>query len=377
MCASVLLTFSSCTDDSADGTEEVRMHELHLSLSTHQFNMTRAAGDLPDAFVNYDHTEALAKIMQIQCYMAYHGAEAADYVPCVFNYTNESNKDIWTSTVPLKSLTDNKRYYLYGYMPKSNVNGNVSIAPYNNDYKKGAVLTLSDLNAVTPDDVCVIVGAEGYGSGTKPNIPDMSRRLGVFDYYPETDGGNIFLLIDHLYAGLQFNFSLGEKYSQLRSIKIKTIKLIPEDGDKAVIESVTAVVTVVANSLGKNPIVPILSGEGVNTGGSVEYKDKKTGTNPKPAVLFEGEKELTQTAEKFMACFCPATNTKFILETTYDVYDRKGNLIRLNDIARNTIELKRDMNAGQIHIVNITVQPTFLYMLSDPDLDNPTFRIEN
>lgn len=369
-----MFTLSSCTDDSADGTEQVSMHELHLSLGTHQFDMTRA--ELPDAFVDYNHAEALAKITQIQCYMAYQGTDGADYVPCVFTYIQ--SEDDWTSTVPLKSLNDNKKYYLYGYMPKSDVNGNVSIAPYKNDYEKGAVLTLSGLNAVTPEDICVIVGAKGYNH-TTTDITSMSMkgRLGKFDYYPETDGKDLFLLIDHLYAGLQFNFSLGEKYSQLRSIKIKTIKLIPEDGDKAVIESVTAVVTVVANSLGKNPIVPILSGEGVNTGGSVEYKDKKTGTNPKPAVLFEGEKELTQTAEKFMACFCPATNTKFILETTYDVYDRKGNLIRLNDIARNTIELKRDMNAGQIHIVNITVQPTFLYMLSDPDLDNPTFRIEN
>jgi hypothetical protein len=217
------------------------------------------------------------------------------------------------------------------------------------------------------------VGAKGYGSD---DIPDMSSRLGVFDYTPDTDGDHIFLLIDHIYAGLKFKMQLGETYSQLRGIKVKSITLIPDNGDNEVIETVNATVTIVANSDNDNPIVPKYTGEQVNIRGDVTFSSK-TGKNPQPAVIYEGEgKDLTTTAQEFLACFCPSTNSKFILETKYDVYDRKGNLIREDETARNAISLQHNLTSGQMHTVKITVQPTFLYMLSEPDLDNPTFKIE-
>ena len=384
-CVSVMLTFCSCTDDSADGTKQVRQQELHISLGSHQLDITRASGDLPSDFVPYSHGDRT--ISQIQCYMAYEKDGGQKYIPCVFNHVESESElgHIWTSRVPLYTLTDGT-YYLYGFMPKESVGSGVTIEPYGSgeaaSFASGCVMTLTGLNAVMPDDICVIVGAKGY-DGT--NIPDMTDRLGKFDYYPDRDDNgdpvspernNLYLLVDHLYAGLEFQMSLGTKYSQLRGIKVRNIKLIPEDGNNEVIETVTAKVTIVANNIGYNPIVPNYTGENVNIGGSVEYKDFVTGTNPKPALLFEGEKELTLEPKTFMACFCPATNKKFTLETTYDVYDRKKNLIREGETARNAIELKRDMTAGQVHVVNITVQPTYLYMLSDPDLDNPTFEVK-
>ena len=74
----------------------------------------------------------------------------------------------------------------------------------------------------------------------------------------------------------------------------------------------------------------------------------------------------------------PTGITKLILTSTYDVYDRKGNLIRLNCKATNTMVLK-DMltdqtvtERGKRYTINMTIQPTYLYMLSEPDLDNPT-----
>ena len=135
--------------------------------------------------------------------------------------------------------------------------------------------------------------------------------------------------------------------------------------------------TIVANSSNKNPIVPSYTGEMVNTSGSVEFENSKVSSNPTATEIYKGEgKDLTTTAQEFLACFCPSTASKFILETTYDVYDRKGNLIREGETASNTISLQYNLTSGQMHTVNITVQPTFLYMLSDPDLDNPTFKIE-
>lgn len=325
--------------------------ELHLSLGTQQYMVTRAPGALPTGFELYNHDNALAPITQIQTYFTYQdGVNGWKYVASAFTYQKTGNADTWTSKVALKD----GQYYLYGFMPKDNMGSSVTItAPDGGTFADGAVLTFKDLNVVSPDDICIIVGAKGY----KTDKPDMSDRLGQFGYHTE-DGDNLFLLVDHLFAGLKFNIRLGEAYSQLRGIKVRSIKLIPDNGGTDVIESVTATVTV--NSSGMTPA----------------FSEFKYGTNPNPALLYEGEKELTTEGVEFLGCLCPTTNTKFSLEFTYDVYDSKGNLIREGEMARNAITLQHAMGPGQIHTVNMTVLPTYIYMLSDPDLDNPTFVVE-
>jgi len=388
--AFLTLALGSCTEDGDDSDQ--RVHELRLTLGSSSFtddcSATRASGDLPTAFEAYHHG-SLQQILQIQCYMTYEKDGAQKYIPCLFNHetsTTEPGHE-WTSKVPLYTLTDeNAKYYLYGFMPKEDVGSSVTLEPYDDDtstgapasFARGVKMTLTGLNAVTPNDICVIVGAKGYGSDGNTAVPDMSDRLGRFDYYPDTDGNNLFLLIDHIYAGLKFNMKLDPNYSNLRGIKVKSIKLIPENSNNEVIETVDAVVTIVANTNNQNPIVPKENSAGENISGSVVFPtDKfKKGKAPKPAVIYEGDgKALSTTNQEFMACLCPATNKNFTLETKYDVYDRKGNLIREGETARNAIRLERDLTSGEIHTVNITVKPTFLYMLSEPDLDNPTFSV--
>ena len=76
------------------------------------------------------------------------------------------------------------------------------------------------------------------------------------------------------------------------------------------------------------------------------------------------------------ACFAPTLSDNLTLVSTYDVYDRKGNLIRENSTATNKLP---DLAAvrGQRVLLNMTVNPTYLYVLSEPDLDNPTITIGN
>ena len=230
LCTAVQWLFCGCSDDQPDSNsrQDKRTHELRLSLGTSQYVMTRASGDLPTDFELYNNIPSLQPFSQIQGYMTYDEG-GSDYVSCVFDYAKTADdKHTWGSRVILKKLTSPNKYYLYGYMPKEDVGSNVVVTPYENSYAKGAVLVLNDLNAVTPNDICVIVGAKGY----RTDIPDMSSRLGVFDYVPGTgdgeDGDFLYLLVDHIYAGLKFEMKLGTTYSQLRGIKIKSITLIPE-----------------------------------------------------------------------------------------------------------------------------------------------------
>ena len=382
LCTVFLWMLSSCESDSVGETPDVPVaeqpvHELQVTLGSQQFSSddsavrSRAAGDMPTGF-----SATTSYFDQIQTYMTYQENGVWKYTSAIFNYS-ENNKN-WTSRVPLKDC----QHYVYGYMPKSDVQGSVTIEPLpwgtsGTTFSNGAILTLRDVNVVTPNDICVIVGAAGY-STTKP---DMSTRLGSFRFSTETaspDGDNIFLLIDHLYAGLKFKMKLSPNYALLRSIKVKNIKLIPDNGGENVVEAVTAVIKVVANNTGINPIIRHNDATGSNISGEVTFPTEgfRIGKNPRPAVLYDGAgKDLTTTAQEFLACFCASTNNKFTLETTYDVYDRKGNLIRENETARNTISLLRTLTPGQIHTVNITVDPTYLYMLSEPDLDNPSFNM--
>ena len=140
--------------------------------------------------------------------------------------------------------------------------------------------------------------------------------------------------------------------------------------------TVKAKVTIVNNADGQNPIVPIPTGGGNFKGGKVEFTVESIGAQPRPAVLYQGDDLwLTATDQPFLACFCPSTNTNFVLETNYDVYDRYDHLFRANQTARKRIKLQWSLTSGQIHTINITVSPTYLYVLSDPDLDNPTFNV--
>ena len=80
---------------------------------------------------------------------------------------------------------------------------------------------------------------------------------------------------------------------------------------------------------------------------------------------------------QFLACTVPlSANTQFVMSATYNVYDRKGNLIRKACTAENVLNLPTGgLARGQKYTFNLTVNPTYLYVLSDPDLDNPTITV--
>ena len=71
----------------------------------------------------------------------------------------------------------------------------------------------------------------------------------------------------------------------------------------------------------------------------------------------------------------PASLQNVTLKTTYDVYDRKGNLVRKDcEVYNNLTSLLSSITpqAGYKYTLNLVVKPTYLYHLSDGDIDNPT-----
>ena len=373
LCMSAAWLFYSCSDDS--GTTEQNVHEqnvreLHVVLGSQQYEdvtpSTRTT--LPTGYEEYNYSTALVPITQIQGYMTIPANITVDageerFLPCLFSYSD--TEDNWTSRIALEDQT----YYFYGFMPREDIGGSVSIAAYgtgDGNYANGAVLTFDHLNAVTSKDLCIVVGMKGYGKGTA--VPtDMSDRLGQFDYDPSQEGDNLYLLVDHIYSGLEFQMKVNSKYDELRTIKIKSIKLMADNGENSV-EAIKTKVTVQAGSA-----TPM----SVETVGSYQ----RGSGNGNAAVLYESDnsegKVLTTAYQSFLACLWPNVNHKFVLETKYDVYDKKGNRVREDQTARNAITLQHSIPVGTKYIVNIEVTPTFLYVLSDADLDNPTFKVAN
>ena len=80
-----------------------------------------------------------------------------------------------------------------------------------------------------------------------------------------------------------------------------------------------------------------------------------------------------------MGCLVPGCSYNFQLRSTYDVYDKKGNLIRKSCQAVNNLKVADlfTLQRGKGYSLTMKVMPTYLYMLSEPDLDNPTVNVEH
>lgn len=282
-------------------------------------------------------------------------------------------------------IENSATYYLYGYIPKEDAEG-VTISP-NDAYSNGAVLTINGLNAVTPSDVCVVIGAKrGHDVDDDNTGTDKSpERLqaGQFAVYVQRtvkDGGAtgnnyIFLLFDHIYSALRFRFSVNEDYAALRTIKLRKLELTTyaDKNGTGVKAKYNATITLKKNDANKSPIVD-----------DVEFTPVESSANVLNVPIFEGEVALPtypELPEEFLGCFVPGGGQYFKLRSTYDVYDSKGNLIRQGCEAENNFNLKEKFGSeyklasGHCFSYNIIVQPTYLYILSDPDLDNPTIII--
>lgn len=240
-------------------------------------------------------------------------------------------------------VVGDETYDIYGYMPKLE-----SITSSISELTGGDIqLQLSGVPAVIADTVCFI-------TGVKDRTGDL--LLGNFKYVGKSDNNYVRLLMDHLFASVRLKFTVDAEYSALRTIKLKELTL---QGAKA---SATATIVLKPNTTGADPVQ------------SVTYTT--TGTSSSD-IFFESAtgETLTSTAVSSYYCsFAPPVGDALTLVSRYDVYDRKGNKVREDCTATNKLP---NLNAvrGQCVTLNMTVTPTYLYQLSDPDLDNPTVTI--
>lgn len=272
-------------------------------------------------------------------------------------------------------------YYVYGFMPSDFAN-NASVTDLDGyttggHFENGAILSINNLKTLTPADVCVIVGVKKTEEGA--DIRDVGIQLGQF-VYEGSSSNYVYLLLKHLYAGLHFKAHIGTEYAKLRKIKVKEMKL------RSLVdihEEINLKVTLVANNNNVDPTLDPADPTKYN----ISYTNVGSSTSKPEITLFpytgsEQEYELpVETPRDFLGCFAPGKCNDFELYTKYDVYDSKGNLIRQDCEARNRINASgfygiENLKPGDIYTIDLKVEPTYLYVLSEPDLDNPTFVLQ-
>lgn len=268
-------------------------------------------------------------------------------------------------------------YYLYGvYTPNA---ATCAITP-STDYATGAVLTISGLPAIVKDgeDPCVVVGVQGVEDSTTPwNVTE-----GSFGYtgVKLNNQDNVHLLLDHLYASLSFSFTIDDEYAKLRTIKLKKLEIATP---ATTYDKVKLTVTVTGNTTSSSPITSVTTEkEGSASATSVVLFDKTENSNEHYILTTSMPSEPLSSA-----CFAVFSSSEdkinsLKLKSTYDVYDRKGNKIVENRESVNALDVNALFGSttpdrGIRQPVKLKVNPTYLYILSDPDLDNPTITISN
>ena len=316
-------------------------------------------------------------------YSPYEG-ESATAVGAFFTSGNESdNRRIYYHKDENKWYIEGEEAplgpkYLYGYVPYNLAN--VTIAPNGTDYSKGATLTFNNMKSIMTSDACVIVGVENKTSEEAPT----GLKPGSFGCELQTWNLNnyLYLLCEHLYARLEFRFRLDADYGALRTIKLRKVELmgytytLDNLSDAVPLrERGSLTVNMTANNTGDSPL-----GDEV-----ILFTPDLSSAIMSPVLLYEGDEALPTNSYTTETGYVPYFNLSssgkayYILRSTYDVYDRKGNMTRKGCVVENMIVPKEKFNKNQlqrgyIYILELTVIPTYLYVLSDPDLDNPTIQ---
>lgn len=394
----VVLLLDACSDDPTPEGQRVRVEAMSCSTGFEEVghSSTRTTRSWnPSPYVTYNVIYgpngmfADQKDLVNKSIYAFFTKDGQDNQEGTLYFRESESK--WYLSTEIES-SGSSPYQVYGYIPMENASG-ADIAPLEGSYGNGAVLTINGLSTVTPSDVCVIIGAKDGDN----NLYDENQSYTVTGFAPgkfdvNFVGGDhatnyIFLLFDHLYSSLRFSFTVDTDYSKLRTIRLRTLELIAyaDDQGGGVKAKYNATITLRKNGSGTSPI-----------DGSVRFNPVMSSDYVAPTELYHGELTLSTLPSDFLGCFVPGVNTYFKLRSTYDVYDKntssdpKGNLIRQGCQAENTIDLRDKFGSymdyengkyrtrrGYCYTYNIKVQPTYLYMLSEPDVDNPTITVEN
>ena len=353
----IMLSVVSCSADEETEKSNTQPTTLEVAAFTRDYNIselpeTRA---LPPGFSVYEPAEAT----DIDIFLCQTGMVNSHDV--VSNASGHWRSHIIIDAGSSHIIIDaGKQYYIYGYMPK-NAATSAEVTVLDGSFANGAVLNLYGLSTVSQSDVGVIVGVKQGDSERKDITIVDDLRLGLFSFIGQkpSDGNFVYLLLDHLYSAIGLQMRINANYNTLRQIRLKSMQLLTNTAS-----TMTAQVALRANATGSNPVESITWQPTAGESTSTIY------TNAAGLALTTTYQDIST------AMFASAMNGRLTLRCVYDVYDTAGNLIRADQQSDNLLPTLPSAAPGEKTVIRLTVNPTYLYMLSDPDLNNPTVSFE-
>lgn len=342
---------AGCSDHADD--EKNRQHE-QKSVPFTIASLTRS-GDEPTetAFSSYDG-------LSIQLFLVpQDGTAGTETLKGQAVYTGEGLP--WMTTIGVK---ESAKYKVFGFMPagiSANEAYNVTII------SNKAILNIPQMLTVSNKDVCVITGVKDHPLGVSETGEKEKVLPGVFDYTANSVSGQgygVSLLAEHIYSAVEiwFKMKANVAYNNLRTIKLKQVLL--KNAQMAVVNATIPLTMGTSETSVPEPV-------GVIT------MEKVESTVVAETTLFSSDAgEELKTADgseiKVPGYFTLGNNknAELVIESVYDVYD-KDVLVREDCHAVNKINgLVSSLKRGDKKIIKITVNPTYLYVLTDDDSGN-------
>ena len=322
-----LLFAAGCSKDAADNAESAQESQ---PASLKVVGLTRATSGNTD----WD---------DIHIYLTSSGTQVAEGK---FGYANDTKE--WSTHLKLKSGAGTFR--LYGFMPDDPS----LTASLQNVTTVDAQIKLENVNPLTTIDYCVVTGVRQVE--TASDHTSATRGMFSFDYYSYRQN-YINLFLDHLMSRLVFNMKISPTYDAVRTIKVKKMTLKLAD-----ISSMSVTVTFSDN-------------HGIS---AISYLP--TGAAANSCIIENEEKTLTTSPAAICTGYMVPDNVfinKLELETEFEVYNKKGDKIDERTAVNKLTEPLAELQRGEERTLLLTIDPSYLYVLSDPDLDNPTITIDN
>ena len=351
---------ASCDDN---GEYDPRVSRLYIgmaSVNEYYLDTLLATRALPAGYTPYDTKAQVADGTKIFLYLPT-STSASDPMTGTFGYYYEAKDSAGGWVSDDVEVVQNAHYGIFGYMPESAIaSSSITCASgYDPASNSSVTLTLNGIDAICAEDVCVVVG-HGDEVGTANDSPALGDHHYTGKAGTTDDKNQVYLLMDHLFSQIDFRFKISNVYYLLRTVRIKSITL-----------SATGTSTVDATV----PQTP--NNSGVSSLGTVTWTTHSGSvtTSIYPRVADE-TLLLTNNFQSVPGYFFPSgSRTPFSMTVNYDVLDRWGRVIRENQTATNTWTASNSFTfeRGKKYTVNVTVNPTYLYQLSDYDRDNPSF----
>lgn len=323
----LMLLLTACSSDSADDTQQEEWEDMRLELR----GVTRVG-------------ESSGNMGDIHVFLSANDGTKSEGS---FKYRSETGTHYWTAQ-NLKVKPGTRNFWLYGYMP--------AVESITGQILGERRLKLSGIQPISPEDICIVTGVKVYESSVLPLRGTFAFEYKNSDY---NDVTVLNLLLEHMLGHVDFKFKIGSRYSQLRKIKVKSLTI--KTTSKS---SIAATINLPANT---EDVVTISY---TATGADQTYTTTLLANTDTPL-------ELTTDGVSVSSGINVAVGTglseNFILESEYEVYDLKGNKLSTRTARNNLSGVLPVM--GQKKEVVLTIEPTYLYQLSDDDLNNPTITV--